>query len=132
MKKLLPLLASLMLAGCLATENRKVEITSRGIAPTASNTLWWRQPYYADRPADNEWDKFIPAEDLPRSQWVQDPVDAELEYFERHMMKWPKTMRPAYNPAPIWVTPAPKSPKDASLRKRMQEPVLPPAKGEVY
>lgn len=132
MKKLLPLFASLLLAGCLATENRKVEITSRGIAPTASNTIWWRQPYYADHPVDNEWDKFIPSEDIPETQREQDPLDAELEYFEKHMMKWPKTMRPAYKPAPIWVTPAPKKSSDADLKKRLSEPVLPPVEGEVY
>jgi len=131
MKKLLPLIATLLLAGCLATENRKVEITSRGIAPTASNTVWWRTPYLADRKADNVWDKNIPREDLPQSQHSQDPLDAEVEFFEKNVIKWPKTMPPAYNPPPIWVTPAPKSKSDSALREKLDQPLL-KGKSEVY
>ncbi len=132
MKKLLPLLATLMLAGCLATENIKVEITSRGIAPTTSNTVWWRTPYRADRKADNVWDQKIPREDLPQSQHSQDPLDAEVEFFEKNVIKWPKTMPPAYKPPPVWVNPAPKvkSKSDAILREKMNQPLVP--KGEVY
>jgi len=131
MKKLLPLIATLMLAGCLATENRKVEITSRGIAPTTANTVWWRTPYRADRKADNVWDKNIPREDLPQSQQAQDPLDAEVEFFEKNVIKWPKTMPPAYNPPPIWVTPTPKvKSKDSVLRKKLDQPLK--GKSEVY
>ena len=86
MKKLILTLVGLLLAGCLATENHKVEITSRGIAPTTSNQVWWRTPYRADRSADNPWDMFVPQ-----------PVDEEdeVEYFEDKVIKWPKTMPPA-------------------------------------
>jgi hypothetical protein len=129
MRKILPLLAILLLAGCLATENRKVKITSRGIAPTTSNTVWWRTPYRTDRPIDNAWDKNIPEEDIPESQRKKDALDSELEFFEKNAVKWPKTMPPAYNPPPVWTTPAPKA--DSDIKKRLKEPVL-PKDGEVY
>jgi len=145
MKKLLPLIATLMLAGCLATENRKVEIKQSHYISSAAkaagivckvddcsqcNPVWWKTPYYSNS-SGSVWDKNIPREDLPQSQHAQDPLDAEVEFFEKNVIKWPKTMPPAYNPPPIWVTPAPKvKSKDSVLRKKLDQPLK--SKSEVY
>lgn len=134
MKKLSIIMATLILGGCLATENRKVEITHRRadgtVAPVDTVTCWWRVPYTRDR-KDHPMDRFIPAEDLPDHLRTPDAVEADLLYFSQEAVRWPKAMRPPYNPAPIWVTPAPKKAENSSLRQRLEEPII-PHKSEVY
>ena len=136
MKKLTVFLSVLLLAGCLATENRKVEITHRrpdgSIAPIDTATFWWRVPYYADR-KNHPMDKFIPLSDLPDNQHGVDALDADLLFFSENALRWPKTMRAPYNPPPIWTTPAPKKKKSqgVSLEERLEKPLI-PHRGEVY
>jgi hypothetical protein len=135
MKKLAVFLSALLLAGCLATENRKVEITHRRsdgtVAPVDTAACWWRLPYYADR-KDHPMDRFIPAADLPDSQHGIDAIDADLLFFSENAIRWPKKMRPAYRPAPIWTTPAPvKKAKPISLREWLERNA-PSPEGEVY
>jgi len=105
-----------MLAGCLATENRKVEITSRNIASVNSHTTLWWQKKYTGAPADNPWNAFIPPEDIPDNQRPEDALTKELKYFDKNVIKWPKKMPPAYV--------APKSIKKSSpIEDRLKKPV---------
>jgi len=126
--------------GCnTIAENRKVEITQRGTAPVASGdaakvaggvpTLWWRLPYTANRSAHHPMDAFVP-------QPTVDPLTVEMEFFENNAVKWPKKMRPAYNPRPALkkkpAKPVKKgSEEDAALRERLKRPIT-PRKSEVY
>jgi hypothetical protein len=91
MRKLLLLVTPFLLTGCLATENRKVEITMRGVPADQRADIWWRTPYTADRADDNPWDAFVPKPAV-------DPLDAELEFFSENVLKWPEKMPPAYVP----------------------------------
>jgi hypothetical protein len=87
MKKLLLVICGVLLTGCLATENRKVEISSDGVAPTTSQ-VWWRTQYTADRASDNPWDQFV------REQ-PKDSVADDMEFFENNVIRWPESMPPA-------------------------------------
>mgnify|MGYP001209966572 FL=1 len=137
MKKLLLTLTMFLLAGCLATENRKVAITHRQpdgtVAPVDTVTCWWRIPYYEDR-ENHPMDRFIPREDLPDHLHSLDSVDRDLLHFSENAIRWPKKMREPYRPAPVWVTPAPPKKENSSLKRRLEQPILPKTQpeGELY
>lgn len=132
MKKIILALAVTLLAGCLATENRKVEITHRradgSVASIDTETCWWRIPYYADR-KDHPMDRFIPSSELPDSQHGLDSIEQDLLYFSENSMRWPEQLRAPYRPGPLWTAPALRKTEDSALRRRLQQPVL---RGEVY
>ena len=110
MKKIL-VIASLLLCGCLATENRRIPMSSRsdGVASVTTQP-WWRTPYYPEDKYKAPWDLYVPAP-------TPDPLALELKYFENNVVKWPETMPPPYVPE--------RSPKQEP--KQEAEPA-----GEVY
>lgn len=126
MKRLAITCVLLAAAGCGSfAENRKVTVHSTGVAAVSSAatpstaTLWWRTPYTAKRTADNPWDAFVP----PRTV---DSLNVELEYFDGNIVKWPKKLRPAYNPKPLNLKGRQlKSKNDATLRKKPKKLLIP-------
>jgi hypothetical protein len=70
----------LSLAGCLNTQNRKIEMKT-GVSSINSG-VWWRTPYTADLSRDkNPWLSSVPKK----------PISDEA-YFEENIVKWPKKM----------------------------------------
>jgi hypothetical protein len=142
MKKLAILLSALLLSGCLATENRRVAITHKNpdgtVSPVDTSVFWWRTPYYKDS-KNHPMDKFIPLEDLPDRLHGVDPLDADLLFFSRNPIRWPKTLRAPFSPPPLWTTPAPKAKKPRGvsyeqlrrLMKKLNKPLV-PQRSEVY
>lgn len=108
MKKLL-FIIPILLGGCLATENRRIPMRLNSSVAPITTQPWWRTPYYAQDKYNSPWDAFVPAPQV-------DPLEAELRFFERNVIKWPKTMPPAYKPT----------------RSEKAKPVGEPIQGEVY
>jgi len=87
MKKTL-FIVIMLLTGCLATENRKVAITQKndqGVA-VVDTSCWWRNSTAGVEDDKNPWLEYLP----------KTSVDEEaelLEYFEDHVVKWPKAMK---------------------------------------
>ena len=77
--------AIILLTGCLATENRKVVITQRGVA-AVSTSCWWRASTVGVEDSKNPWLKHVPAPAV-------DETAEQLKYFEKNVVQWPDEMK---------------------------------------
>ena len=88
MKKILLSITTLLLAGCLVTETRKVE--TRGRKP---GDLWWRDPQYA---SDASEAAVVSSGCCPTTA---QPLSDE-EYFEENSFRWPGDWQERHPPTP--------------------------------
>lgn len=120
-------LATVVGCGSFA-ENRKVTVRRTVSSTSVANvtTLWWRARDTGN--VDSPWNAFVP----PPAP--ADPIDQDLKFFENNVIRWPKKLRPAYNPKPLNLKGRQlktKKKEDAALRKRLEQPVI-PRSSEVY
>lgn len=112
--------------GCESiAENRKVTVRRTGVADVSSasaanvTTLWWRARDTGN--ADSPWNAFVP----PPAP--ADPIDQDLKFFENNVIRWPKKLRPAYNPKPLNLKGRQlktKKKEDAVLHKKLRQPLV--------